>query len=366
MSCASLQQYISGLQTAATIQLKSVKPSTNQARHSVVTELMDWIHQLSLPGKSMKTVTPEDILVFLVQQWLPNHAGSATSSTQHIAAPNSLATVKSHLSKEFELLGRTGAWDPQRQQGNPVESLHLREFVKGYKQHATELGYQKRGAVPLEEAEMIQLLQRLYLQQQTKTGKDQLLLLRDGFIFSLLWQSSFRGFNAGGMRLQNIVLPTGGTAIPFLFPQVQLPPGAQLHLLPDVTKNKKGGHCTVTLTCDLLCFSFWFQLLLHAHTAAGQPITNYITRPLQSSGKTFSELPMSSSATWARLTKYLKEYGMYTGQSVHSTRRGSMLHHKEVQQATYDDIGEAAMCTKATAKYYTDRHRPTRFRSQPY
>ena len=314
----------------------------------------------------MKTVTIDDILVFLVQQWLPNHAGSATSSTQHIAAPNSLATVKSHLSKEFELLGRTGAWDPPRQQGNPLESLHLREFVKGYKQHATELGYQKRGAVPLEEAEMIQLLQRLYLQQQSKTGKDQLLLLRDGFIFSLLWQSSFRGFNAGGMRLQNIVLPTGGTAIPFLFPQVQLPPGAQLHLLPDVTKNKKGGHCTVTLTCDLLCFSFWFQLLLHAHTAAGQPITNYITRPLQSSGKTFSELPMSSSATWARLTKYLKEYGMYTGQSVHSTRRGSMLHHKEVQQATYDDIGEAAMCTKATAKYYTDRHRPTRFRSQPY
>ena len=313
----------------------------------------------------MKSVTPEDILVFLVQQWLPNHAGSATSSTP-IAAPNSLATIKSHLSKEFELLGRTGAWDPQHQHGNPIESLHLREFVKGYMQYAAELGYQKRGAVPLEQPEMMHLLQRLYHQQQTLTGKEQLLLLRDGVIFSLLWQSCFRGFNAGGMRLQNIVLPTGGTAIPFLLPQVQLQPGAQLHLLPDVTKNKKGGRCTVTLTCDVLCFSFWLQLLVPAHTAAGQPITNYITRPLNSSGKVFSELPMSSSATWARLTKYLKEYGMYTGQSVHSTRRGSMLHHKEVQQATYEDIGEAAMCTKETAKYYTDRHRPTRFRSSPY
>ena len=31
-----------------------------------------------------------------------------------------------------------------------------------------------------------------------------------------------------------------------------------------------------------------------------------------------------------------------------------MLHHKEAQQASYDDIGEAAMCTKETAKYHTD------------
>ncbi len=35
-------------------------------------------------------------------------------------------------------------------------------------------------------AGMIQLLQQLYLQQQTLTGTDQLLLLRDGLILSLL------------------------------------------------------------------------------------------------------------------------------------------------------------------------------------
>ena len=58
-----------------------------------------------MANKCMQTIIPEDILVFLVQQWLPNHAGSATSSTELIAAPNSLATVKSYLSKEFELHG---------------------------------------------------------------------------------------------------------------------------------------------------------------------------------------------------------------------------------------------------------------------
>lgn len=100
---------------------------------------------------------PEDILVFMQCQ-LP----AQLSSLQHPTA-----TVESHLSKEFELLGRTANFNPHSQQGNPVESLHLREFAKGYKNHAAELGYQKSGAVPLEKADMIQFLQQLYLQQQT-------------------------------------------------------------------------------------------------------------------------------------------------------------------------------------------------------
>ncbi|KAL0040546.1 hypothetical protein WJX77_010357 [Trebouxia sp. C0004] len=60
------------------------------------------------------------------------------------------------------------------------------------------------------------------------------------------------------------------------------------------------------------------------------------------SGKIFVDAPMSSSATWSRLIKHLKEYGMYKGQSVHGTRGGSMLHHKdhkEVHEATFDDSG---------------------------
>ena len=192
-----------------------------------------------------------------------------------------------------------------------MESLHIRELVKGYKNHAAELGYCKRGAVPFTEADMMQLLHTMYLQLQNTTCTDQLLMIRDGFIFSLLWQSCFRGFNAGSVRLANIVLPTGGSALPFLLPQTRLPMGAQLHIIPDATKNRKGGHCNIDLTCDLLCFSFWLQLLIHSYAAAGHPVTNWITRPLTSSGKSFTEAPMSSSATWARITKYLKQWHVY-------------------------------------------------------
>lgn len=62
-----------------------------------------------------------------------------------------------------------------------------------------------------------------------------------------------------------------------------------LHLLPDTTKNKKGGHCMVILTYGALCMSTWLQLAVHHYAAAGQPITNFLTRPLQLGTKVFTE-----------------------------------------------------------------------------
>lgn len=61
--------------------------------------------------------------------------------------------------------------------------------------------------------------------------------------------------------------------------------------------TRKEAMASTTLTCDVMCFCFWLQMLLHAHIAAGQPVTNYITRPNNSSGKVFPEAPVSSSAT---------------------------------------------------------------------
>ena len=180
-----------------------------------------------------------------------------------------------------------------------------------------ELGYQRKGAVPLTEHEMLCLLQSMATTCSSSSTDQhrQLLLLRDGMLFSLLWQSCFRGFNAGALRLENVVLPNGESAVPYLVPEVKLSAGPILYLLPDTTKNKKGGHCKVTLSCDVLCFSSWLKMAVHHYAAAGQPITSFITRPLAVGTKRIAEKPMTSSNTWARLTQGLKALGMYTGQS---------------------------------------------------
>ena len=257
-----------------------MKPETLSVRHSAFTELTRWMQAAC--NRAVQQGTPEDLLVYFTQHWLPTHAASMTADGELIAAPGSLSSIKSHLSSEFELLGCTGNWNPASQTGNPMHSVQTRSLLKGYSNHATELGYQRKGAVPLTKPKMLCLLQSMATtcSSSNTDQHQQLLLLRDGMLFSLLWQSYFRGFNAGALRLENIVLPTGESALPYLVPEVKLPAGAILHLLPDTTKNKKGGQCKIILTCDVLCFSSWLQMTVHHYAAAGQPITNIITRPL--------------------------------------------------------------------------------------
>ncbi|DBA78633.1 TPA: hypothetical protein ACH3X1_016814 [Trebouxia sp. C0004] len=170
-------------------------------------------------GRTMLTAIPEDILVYFTQRLLPNHAGSNTAAGELIAAPGSLSGTKSHLATEYELLGCIGNWDPVSQTGNPMHSMQVRNMLKGYANHATELGYQKRGAVPLTQAEMHTMLSSMFQMLIKCTDQaEQLLLTRDGLLFSILWQTCYRGFNAGGVRLENIVLPIGGSSVPYLIP----------------------------------------------------------------------------------------------------------------------------------------------------
>lgn len=89
------------------------------------------------------------------------------------------------------------------------------------------------------------------------------------------------------------------------------------------------------MLCPVL--SWHTQRALHAHAL------------LNSSGKAFSETPMGSSATWAHLTKYLRQYGMYNGQSVIALEEAACLQHKEVHQATHDGIRRALPVMTAAA-----------------
>ncbi|DBB13186.1 TPA: hypothetical protein ACH3X3_004934 [Trebouxia sp. C0006] len=141
-------------------------------------------------------------------------------------------------------------------------------MLKGYGNHATQLGYQKIWAVPLTEAAMKLLLQSMHetCNSSSTYPHQQMLLLRDGMLFSLLWQSCVRGFNADALRLDSVVLPIGENAISDA--RVQAAGWCSAALAADTTKNKKRGHCKNTLTRDVMCFSTWFQMAVHHHADA--------------------------------------------------------------------------------------------------
>ena len=78
-----------------------------------------------------------------------------------------------------------------------MHSIQIKSMLTGYANHAAELGYHRNGAVSLSAAEMEMLLCSLHDQHHSMTGiTESLLLLGDGLLLSLLWQTCFRGFKA--------------------------------------------------------------------------------------------------------------------------------------------------------------------------
>ena len=138
----------------------------------------------------------------------------------------------------MEQLGRTGEWNPVTMQGNPMLSNQMKRMTKGYKEMLPPRDMNKRAAEPIYSGKIKAMLEFLMLKQQTLPGKDKLLLIRDGLLISMLWQSCFRGFNVGKLRLENIKTPTNSPAIPFIVPQLVLQPNYQLHIQTSLRTGK--------------------------------------------------------------------------------------------------------------------------------
>ena len=115
-----MQLYGKGLAAAAQLQSKSVKAETLKTRHSAFRELSDWMQlNYTACNRSVQEATPEDIMVYFTQHWLPAHAGSITTEGEHIAAPGSLSSTKSHLSSELSFWDALATGTPSARLATP-------------------------------------------------------------------------------------------------------------------------------------------------------------------------------------------------------------------------------------------------------
>ena len=83
------------------------------------------------------------------------------------------------------------------------------------------------------------------------------------------------------MAVTSMCTPAAGeNAVRLIYPQLQLAVGDTVAFVPDATKTgAKDGAMEIQFTGDSLCAIMWLHKALDAHERAGQPISNYITRP---------------------------------------------------------------------------------------
>ena len=150
-----LHQPLSGLDSSRyTTALQYVEhsnvPRTVETRLGVSREFVDWLHGQHL-GLTLLTCTDQHLLEYVGGHWLQNHWASQLPDGSCVASPSGLASMLSHLSTTFELVGRSSIHVSGQLYGNPAASSLLSRLKIGYTRDQFRAGYVATSAVPMDD-----------------------------------------------------------------------------------------------------------------------------------------------------------------------------------------------------------------------
>ena len=115
---------------------------------------------------------------------------------------------------------------------------------------------------------------------------------------------------------------------------------------------------SVEIKGDELCSMSWLQKLLTLSLELGQPITNFLSRPLGKDKKSFRERRLTSAAIATITMQRFSAAGVLGKHTVHGSRRGSMQHAVYVLGRSAEQAGAAAQIrTPAIVQRYLDPFR---------
>lgn len=120
-----------------------------------------------------------------------------------MSSPSGLNGHCSALSTAFTLLGRSGEWDPETCQGNPIKSPDVSEFKSGYGRQLHAAGYEQGSAVPWTYAEVLVLLDLLdaVVADPATPVITGLLLDQTATLICYLWEGGQRAKEGGAVTL---------------------------------------------------------------------------------------------------------------------------------------------------------------------
>ena len=213
------------------------EPSTIQRRNKTMQELGQWLSQLPTQGgKSLMTCTAADLIAFLQDHWLEAHAGTTLPNGSLISSPSGVNQCLSSMSTGFNPVGRVTSWTPENPSGNPVQSSLVSSYRKGYKLGAWRSGYLEGSAVPISLDKVHHLVDSLVPSSPPTLAR--LVVEHDTLLALLMWETSMRGKNCGGVTLSDF-FHSNGQSLKLPLPS-PLPIGSLLTLRPNGTKTVKG------------------------------------------------------------------------------------------------------------------------------
>ena len=349
---AAMTLHAPHLEAAADLTQSANCSDENQRKRRLVQEFNAWSSRYPIRLRpTLQWCSPMDVVVFLndwrshrVGRWRGAAAGedgSVGGASSPPIAPSTLRATASRLSALCGMLGRHGPWTPNSPQGNPCLHPHVQRYLDGYARRAFEThGYSETSAVPLGLEKYMQLMG--YLTRQIESSDDcyrRTLLLRDQAAFSYLWECGPRGLEVCDLLITDVRYHSL-TCTPVWSDLV----GDGLQEGVPVLSESTGGTKTrkmrypgvVTLATSVQADgSGMFLPVLRAYALSavqnGTPLKRWMIRP----GYTgpgdrglFREEALGSNALQQRLRRHLEAMGAYSGESLHSFRRGRTQHSR--------------------------------------
>jgi hypothetical protein len=93
-----------------------------------------------------------------------------------------------------------------------MESVQIQKVQQGYLKRLKGVGVQATAAHPWKERQVVELLQFFNAEMARVEGAEQVVVIRDAFLVTSMWETQCRGVNAGSWRLENLRVP-GGTQL---------------------------------------------------------------------------------------------------------------------------------------------------------
>lgn len=330
-------------------------------------DFVAWLRE-ARPGVGVGDCSALDVLAFVETRWLREHQGRRDGG---LPVPGTLDGLLSALGTFFRQCGRGGPYDDWRDVGNPVESVYVSGYRKGYRRVLGRRGEGSIGAVPMQLERVVALSQGLLqraLEPEVK-DMDRLMFLRDRCFFVLLWATAMRAHDCGKLTVDDFrkasdlrraydwrqlsgVLGERSAGVRLCIwewgdktHQAQRAEPYFLEMLPAEEVD----------VCAVRALALYHAACEIAGRArSGVRIEGYVFRPLTKDRREFQEAALGTPAIGRRLEAALRDLELDGGETCHSFRRGRLQHEAAKGAGVPELLAMGHMKALSTLHRYLD------------